>query len=230
MDPVRARGLRLRRLPQGQGRLQLWAAGGLWLLFFPNALYIVTDFKWLKDWAGAPIWYDIVLVSSAAWCGLLLGFTSLYLMQGVVRDAFGAARAWAFALATLALGAFGVYLGRFERWNSWDVFTRPGHLVQSLLPHIAHPQDHPKALAVMVLFTAFLAMSYLVFYAFAQPEAEPLPVAIARRRSSSRSVLTLASKSRSNSTVRVSSSGSASCRSSSPAASLASSTGSADCA
>ena len=56
---------------KGQGRLQLWAAGALWLLFFPNALYIVTDFKWLRDWAGAPIWYDVVLVSAAAWCGLL---------------------------------------------------------------------------------------------------------------------------------------------------------------
>jgi uncharacterized membrane protein len=75
---------------------------------------------------------------------------------------------------TLGLGAFGVYLGRFERWNSWDVFTRPGHFAQSVLPHLAHPQDHPKALAVMVLFTVFLAMSYLVFYAFAEPEAEPL--------------------------------------------------------
>jgi uncharacterized membrane protein len=160
---------------KGASRVQLWAAGALWLLFFPNALYIVTDFRWLREAAGAPVWYDIVLVSSAAWCGLLLGFTSLYLMQEVVRSAFGTARAWTFALATLALGSFGVYVGRFERWNSWDVFTRPGHLAQSLLPHLAHPQDHPRALAVMVLFTTFLAMSYLVFYAFAQPEAtEPV--------------------------------------------------------
>jgi uncharacterized membrane protein len=159
---------------KGLGRLRLWAAGVLWLLFFPNALYIVTDFKWLREWAAAPIWYDIVLLSAAAWCGLLLGFASLYLMQGVVRSAAGPVRAWAFALAALGLGAFGVYLGRFQRWNSWDVFTRPGHLAQSLLTGLAHPQDHPRALAVMVLFTAFLAMSYLVFYAFAEPEAEPL--------------------------------------------------------
>ena len=89
---------------KGMGRLQLWAAAGLWLLFFPNALYIVTDFKWLRDWAGAPIWYDILLVSAAAWGGLLLGFTSLYLMQRIVGRAFGAVQAWAFALATLALG------------------------------------------------------------------------------------------------------------------------------
>jgi uncharacterized membrane protein len=159
---------------RGLGRIQLWAAGGLWLLFFPNALYIVTDFTWLREWGGAPIWYDILLVSAAAWCGLLLGFASLYLIQEIIRRAAGPVRAWAFAFATLGLGAFGVYLGRFERWNSWDVFTRPGRMAQSLLPTLAQPQDHPRALAAMVLFTAFLAMSYLVFYAFAQPEAEPL--------------------------------------------------------
>jgi uncharacterized membrane protein len=160
---------------RGAGRLQLWAAGALWLVFFPNALYIVTDAKWLRESVGAPIWYDVVLVSAAAWCGLLLGFMSLYLMQAVVRGALGSFSAWIFALSTLALGSFGVYLGRFERWNSWDVLMRPGLLTEKIVPHMAHPQDHPKALAVMVLFTAFLAMSYLVFYAFAQPEnAEPL--------------------------------------------------------
>src|SRR5262245_56777006 len=119
---------------KGMGRFQLWAAGGLWLLFFPNALYIVTDFKWLRELAGAPIWYDILLVSAAAWGGLLLGLTSLYLMQRIVGRAFGALQAWVFALATLALGAFGVYLGRFERWNSWDVITRPWLIAQDLLP------------------------------------------------------------------------------------------------
>jgi uncharacterized membrane protein len=155
-------------------RLRLWAGGALWLLFFPNALYIVTDFRWLREAAGAPVWYDIVLVSAAAWCGLLLGFASLYLMQEVVRDVLGSARAWGFALAALGLGAFGVYLGRFERWNSWDVFTRPGHMAQSVLPTLVEPQNHPRALAVLVLFTAFLAMSYLVFYAFAAPEPETL--------------------------------------------------------
>ena len=159
---------------RGAGRAQLWTAAGLWLLFVPNAMYIVTDVKWLRYWAGAPLWYDAVLVSAAAWCGLLLGFTSIYLIQTVVRRAFSAGLAWSFAFATLALSAFGVYLGRFLRWNSWDVFTQPEVLAHRLLPHLAHPQDHPRALAATALFTAFLALSYLVFYAFAQPEAEPL--------------------------------------------------------
>jgi uncharacterized membrane protein len=155
-------------------RVRLWLGGALWLLFFPNALYIVTDVRWLRGADGAPIWYDVLLVSAAAGCGLLLGFTSLYLMQGIVRSAVGGARAWCFAVATLGLGAFGVYVGLYERWNSWDVFTRPGRLAHSLLSGLAAPQNHPQALAVMGLFTAFLALSYLVFYAFAETEAAPL--------------------------------------------------------
>lgn len=149
----------------------LWAAGALWLLFFPNAPYIVTDFKWLRDWTGAPIWYDVVLVAAAAWCGLMLGFISLYLMQAVVRRSLGALKAWAFVIGVLAVSSFGIYLGRFQRWNSWDVFTRPGLLAHNVWPHLAHPYDHPKTVAVTVLFTAFLAMTYLVFYSFAELEA-----------------------------------------------------------
>ena len=149
----------------------LWAASALWLLFFPNAPYIVTDFKWLRDWTGAPIWYDVVLVAAAAWCGLMLGFISLYLMQAVVRRSIGAVKAWLFVLGVLAVSSFGIYLGRFQRWNSWDVFTRPGVLAHNVWPHLARPYDHPKTVAVTALFTAFLAMTYLVFYSFAEVEA-----------------------------------------------------------
>ena len=155
----------------GASRARLWTVGALWLVFFPNAPYIVTDFKWLRTWTGAPIWYDVVLVAAAAWCGLILGFVSLYLMQAVVRRAVGAVRAWLFVLVVLALSSFGIYLGRFQRWNSWDVFTQPGRFAHNVWPHLAHPADHPKTVAVTVLFTAFLATTYLVFYSFAQVEA-----------------------------------------------------------
>ena len=65
----------------------------------------------------------------------------------------------------------GIYLGRFQRWNSWDVFTQPGHFARNVWPHVAQPYDHPKTVAVTALFTAFLAMTYLVFYSFAELEA-----------------------------------------------------------
>lgn len=148
--------------------LWLWAGGLLWLVFFPNAPYIVTDLKYLRTWTGAPIWYDAVMLSTAAGCGLLLGFASLYLMQGVVRRARGTVNAWLFALTVLVLSSFGVYLGRFQRWNSWDVFTRPRVLATDLWSGLVNPLDHPLTIAVTVLFTVFLGATYLVFYSLAR--------------------------------------------------------------
>jgi uncharacterized membrane protein len=153
---------------RGAGRIKLWLGAGLWLLFFPNAPYIVTDFKYLRVWAGAPLWFDIVLVSAAAWAGLLLGFISLYLMQSVVRRVLGAVNAWLFVLVVLVLSSFGIYLGRFQRSNSWDVLVRPRTFSGDLWARLADPGEHARVVAVTLLFTAFLAATYLVFYSFAR--------------------------------------------------------------
>jgi uncharacterized membrane protein len=154
---------------RGASRVPLLVGGALWLLFFPNAPYIVTDLKHLRTWDGAPIWFDVVMASAAAWAGLALGFVSLYLMQTVVRRLVGAVNAWFFVLAVLALSSFGIYLGRFQRWNSWDVFTSPGRFARNVWPHLAQPHEHPRTVAVTLLFTVFLAATYLVFYSFARP-------------------------------------------------------------
>jgi uncharacterized membrane protein len=151
---------------RGARRLPLAVGGVLWLLFLPNAPYIVTDLKYVGEWLGAPIWYDAVLVSGAAGIGLVLGFASLYLMQTVVRRAAGALNAWFFVVGMLALSSFGVYLGRFQRWNSWDVFVQPGALFADVWQAATNPTAHLGAAAVAVLFTAFLAATYLVFYSF----------------------------------------------------------------
>lgn len=160
---------------RGAARFPLLAGGVLWLLFFPNAPYIVTDLKHLRTWEGAPIWFDVVLVSAAAWAGLALGFISLYLMQTVVRRLVGAVNAWLFVLVVLSLSSFGIYLGRFQRWNSWDVFTSPGRMAHNIWPHVAQPHEHPRTVAVTILFTAFLGATYLVFYSFARTGAAELP-------------------------------------------------------
>jgi uncharacterized membrane protein len=147
---------------RGARRSALIAGGALWLLFFPNAPYIVTDLQHLRWWDEAPIWFDVVLVSTAAWTGLVLGFVSLYLVQAVVGRAVGAVNAWALALVVLALSSYGIYLGRFERWNSWDVFANPHGVLANALERLVEP----RPLAVTVLFTGFLTVSYLVFYSF----------------------------------------------------------------
>jgi len=145
----------------------LVALGALWLLFFPNAPYIVTDFVHLEHNADAPYWYDAVTVSAFAWTGLLLGFASLFLMQTVVRQWRGVVSGWIFAGVALALGSLGIYLGRFLRLNSWDALEHP-----SVLPRIAHavardPFAYQEAIGVIVLFTLALGFAYLLLYNFA---------------------------------------------------------------
>jgi uncharacterized membrane protein len=153
---------------RGANRTLLVAGGALWLLFFPNAPYLTTDLKYLRGLEGLPLKYEAVLISTAATVGLALGFASLYLMQAVVRRLLGAVNAWFFVVGTLVLSSFGVYLGRFERWNSWDVFTRPGTLLVDLWRAAADPSDHVQGIILAVLFTGFLGAGYLLFYSFAR--------------------------------------------------------------
>ncbi|MCP9485841.1 MAG: DUF1361 domain-containing protein [Gaiellaceae bacterium MAG52_C11] len=145
----------------GTRAAMLLPLGALWLLFLPNAPYIVTDFKHLSPSAGVPLWFDIVVIAAPAWTGMLLGFLSLFLVQAVVRELAGRAAGWLVALGALGLASFGVYLGRVLRWNSWDVLTDPG-----LLAQLDGVLNDPRAVAMTILLSGFLTLSYLVLYAF----------------------------------------------------------------
>jgi uncharacterized membrane protein len=143
----------------------LLPVAGLWLLFLPNAPYILTDFKHLVPSPVVPLWVDIVVIAAPAWTGLLLGFLSLYLVQSVVRSLAGARVAWVAAVGVLGLASFGIYLGRVLRWNSWDVLADP-RLVFDLDGVLADP----RAIGMTVLLAGFLTTSYLVLYALMRLE------------------------------------------------------------
>jgi len=153
---------------RGARLVQLLALGLLWLLFFPNAPYIVTDFKYLADMTGKTFLFEGLLIGTAASTGLLLGFMSLYLIQAIVRRAAGARYAWLFVFVALGLSSVGVYLGRVLRWNSWDVFVRPGSLLGELAGALIDPLAHPRPIAITILFTSFLLASHAIFYSLAR--------------------------------------------------------------
>lgn len=134
-----------------------------WLLFFPNAPYIVTDFFHLKDRGNIPYWYDLGLLVSAAWNGLMLGFISLYDMQQVINKLLGKAYGWFFAMSSIVLGSFGIYLGRYQRFNSWEVLTNPLELFADIAGRFLNPFAHPRTMFVTLLFSAFLSVGYLTF-------------------------------------------------------------------
>jgi uncharacterized membrane protein len=151
---------------RGAAGAALLAPAVLWLLFLPNAPYLVTDFFLLRWIGGAPVWFDVIMLTAFAWVGLLLGFVSLYLVHRVARDRLGAATGWLLVLATLALSSFGIYLGRFLRWNSWDFLVRPGAILADVWTRLSDPATGVKPVAVTVIFTGFLTLAYVALYSF----------------------------------------------------------------
>ena len=159
-------------------------ASVIWFLFFPNAPYIVTDLVHLHPRPPVPYWYDIITVMAFALSGLFVGYLSLYLMQEVVRARFGRWTGWAFALGMLWLSSFGIYLGRFLRWNSWDALLDPYNtLVEAA--RIVDPRKDLAPLAFSATFSALALVCYLIVYSFTHlhgwtRRGEEKPVAVAR--------------------------------------------------
>ena len=151
---------------------------GAWLLFLPNAPYIVTDFVHLSADTQASLWLDGVELSAFAWTGMLLGFVSLYLVHAVLRNRLGEVAGWGAVMGVLALASVGVYLGRVKRWNSWDVLTQPGTKLAELRGHVADPAAITQALSVTAGVTLLLLAAYLVFYVLMGARIEPT---VARR-------------------------------------------------
>lgn len=138
--------------------------GFLWLLFFPNAPYLVTDLLHLKPRLGVPFWYDVILTFTFALTGLVLGFASLHLMQMAITRRFGAITGWFFVTVALGLSSFGVYVGRFLRWNSWDLFVEPFNLLQDIFYSLTNPFMFLKTLAISLLLSAVFTCAYVILF------------------------------------------------------------------
>jgi uncharacterized membrane protein len=158
---------------------RFFGLGGAWLLFFPNAPYILTDLTHLTTrYYGlygqyGHFWVDLMLILLCALTGLVLGFVSLYLMQSVVARMLGRPASWLFIATVAALSGFGIYLGRFMRFNSWDVFCRPVQLYRGIGNWVADPLANANSLMFPVLFGAFLFVSYLMLYALTHLRPAP---------------------------------------------------------
>jgi uncharacterized membrane protein len=139
-----------------------------WLCFFPNAPYILTDLFHLRPRAGVPYWYDLALILFFAWSGLMLGYASLMDMQMVITRHFGRITGWLAVFGSLILGSFGIYLGRYLRWNSWDVVSSPNALFKDIGIRLMDPTDYPGTYGVTIVFSVFLIVGYLMLSQFAR--------------------------------------------------------------
>jgi len=139
-----------------------------WLLFFPNAPYLLTDFLHITEsHDNVPAWYDVMMITWFAWVGLLLGIASLLLMQQVATRAWGRTFSWVAVVAATVLGSVGIYLGRFLHWNSWDVLSSPFAMARRVWSNVTHPTADARAFAFTVSYALLFLFVYGAVYLFA---------------------------------------------------------------
>ena len=134
-----------------------------WLLFFPNAPYILTDLFHLRLRTSMPVWFDLVLILSFAWTGLLFGFMSLWDIEYIFMQKINYRIIPLVSSVLLFAGGFGIYLGRYLRWNSWDIISNPAGLAEDITDRFINPTSHPTTWGMTFFMGLFLNIIYWSF-------------------------------------------------------------------
>lgn len=144
-------------------KLTFFFAFCLWLAFLPNAPYIITDLFHLKTSSYNLIWLDTLLIISFAIAGMLLFYYSLIQMKTLLHDFFSKKVSEAIIITTLFLSAFGVYIGRFLRYNSWEILSNPMPLLNDIIAMLIHPITFYEVWLFTFTLGLFLTIGYFIF-------------------------------------------------------------------
>ena len=132
----------------------------VWVLFIPNSFYVLTDLFHLYDSTAVPRWYDLLLLVSFAWNALVFGILSVRQMEKITALRWPGTPGWAFLYPVMVLNALGVYIGRYLRYNSWDVVADPFRLVKDMAHIMLHPVAYKQVWGMIVCFSFFLVILY----------------------------------------------------------------------
>lgn len=134
--------------------------GICWLLFIPNSFYIITDLFHLEERLVIPLWFDLTLIFSFAWNGLLLGVLSVRQMEKVWETKWGGSELL-FIYPVMLLNALGIYIGRYLRYNSWDIISNPFGLTEDIIYLLVHPVRNRFDWSMIFCFSIFMTLLYL---------------------------------------------------------------------
>ncbi len=133
----------------------------VWLLFVPNSFYMLTDLFHLYDSDSVPRWYDLLLIFCFAWNALLMGILSVRHMEKIIQALWLYRFDWLFVYPVMLLNALGIYIGRYLRFNSWDIVSNPFQLMADMLGILVHPVQFKGAWAMVLCFSFFLSILYM---------------------------------------------------------------------
>jgi uncharacterized membrane protein len=135
----------------------------IWLLFIPNSFYILTDLFHLADNhrnSRVPEWFDLALILSFACNGLLLGILSTRQVEKLLVPGTAVLAQWLFLYPVMWLNALGIYIGRYLRFNSWDIVTDPVNLFSDILTMLLHPLRYRDAWGMVFCYSILLTLIY----------------------------------------------------------------------
>lgn len=136
----------------------------VWLLFFPNAIYILTDFIHLKSNYTFQSWIDLIVLLLFAMSGFFTSLISLSAVQQyIVRHSQYHFLAGLHLMIVCIASGYGVYLGRFLRFNSWDMLHHPMTIIYITLQRVAHPMAHLRTFFITFIFSLLLYISHKIF-------------------------------------------------------------------
>ena len=134
---------------------------GLTILFLPNAPYILTDLFHLRERIAAPMWLDLILILSFAFLGMVFFILCVNHLLSICNSIFKSRIITsALKLFIMLSSSYGIYLGRYLRFNSWDVISSPFDLAEKMINSVFNENCNKETFAVTITFTIFL---YLVF-------------------------------------------------------------------
>lgn len=136
---------------------------GTWLLFLPNAPYIITDLLHLRISATSLLWLDVLVINAFALNGLILFYYSLLEMKTILSQYLNNKKLRLLLITIPFISGFGVYLGRFLRYNSWEILSNPKYLFVDILNIAIQPFENKEAWLFTILFGAFLAIGFWMF-------------------------------------------------------------------
>jgi uncharacterized membrane protein len=141
----------------------------LWILFLPNAPYLITDLMHIGVVRKVPVLFDSFLLFTIAWVGVSLWLNSMFHMEKIFLNKYSKKQVSIFITIIIVLNSFGIYLGRFLRFNSWDIFTSPTSFSNKLLSSLFEPltylesPTYIEAIIYTLLFSIFLFVFYKSF-------------------------------------------------------------------
>ena len=141
-------------------RLMLMGVMTLWLLFIPNSFYILTDLFHLEKFHSAPKWFDLLLIFSFAWNGLVLGLLSVRKAELILEIVSGRGYSLFIVFSVMWLNAFGIYIGRYLRYNSWDIVMQPFSLFREMLELVLHPARNRMEWGMILVYAMFMTLLY----------------------------------------------------------------------